>query len=371
MHDTLKTAGDYQAYLAQAFPSLPEDAIEVRWSSLLMPPGAAVACATRVHVCTADPGRPSREPLWFAPTRVSVIIRRYNPLGMQMAAPQLVECPVSNGGTTIRCSKLNRCVGCLLTCLPFGLRCHPLPCSTDCEITQQLPAQCPMLAVWCALPCPPCSRRVALVGDAAHAVVPSLGQGANAGLEGAATLAAVIQGGPSRSLLTSTTRAGILQRKLNCELALICGPWMQRWAHRTWRLRQQSTRGAGWPTLWPWQTCRKLPLATARVPLHPISRWHRQASGIDRYLCAACIGPARYCNGQGVMLSNAAAALCSFCTLQLISQMLLHKVLPFLVPKPAFFLASLTAWLCMSRLASCNARPGQRFVVGAALATWL
>jgi hypothetical protein len=33
------------------------------------------------------------------------------PPELQMAAPQLVECPVSNGGTTIRCSKLNRSAG--------------------------------------------------------------------------------------------------------------------------------------------------------------------------------------------------------------------------------------------------------------------
>jgi hypothetical protein len=56
VHDTLKTAADYQAYLAQALPSLPEDVIEVRWSSPCMPP-AACCCA-----CTG-PGLPCQEPL--------------------------------------------------------------------------------------------------------------------------------------------------------------------------------------------------------------------------------------------------------------------------------------------------------------------
>lgn len=64
----------------------------------------------------------------------------------QRAAPQLVESPISNGGTLTRCSKLH-------------------------------------------------SRRAVLVGDAAHSVYPALGQGANAALEGAAVLARVLQGG--------------------------------------------------------------------------------------------------------------------------------------------------------------------------------
>ena len=38
VHDTLKTAADYRAYLAQALPSLPADAIEV---------GRQPACADR------------------------------------------------------------------------------------------------------------------------------------------------------------------------------------------------------------------------------------------------------------------------------------------------------------------------------------
>ena len=48
--------------------------------------------------------------------------------------------------------------------------------------------------------CPPAcphlvrSKRAVLVGEAAHAVYPALGQGANAALEGAAMLAATIAG---------------------------------------------------------------------------------------------------------------------------------------------------------------------------------
>jgi hypothetical protein len=76
------------------------------------------------------------------------------------------------------------------------------------------------------------------------------------------------------------------------------------------------------------------------------------------------------------MLANAAAAaLCSVCTLQLISQMLLHKVLPFLVPQPACFLASGGSLFdlpagghpAMPCPNLCHARPGQPFVVSAAL----
>jgi hypothetical protein len=66
-------------------------------------------------------------------------------LPLQRAGPQLAAAPISNGGTIVRCSKLY-------------------------------------------------SRRVVLVGDAAHSVFPALGQGANSALEGAATLATVLQG---------------------------------------------------------------------------------------------------------------------------------------------------------------------------------
>lgn len=60
-------------------------------------------------------------------------------------APQLLESPISNGGTLTRCSKL-------------------------------------------------ASRRVCLIGDAAHSVYPALGQGANAALEGARVLADTLAG---------------------------------------------------------------------------------------------------------------------------------------------------------------------------------
>jgi hypothetical protein len=39
-----------------------------------------------------------------------------------------------------------------------------------------------------------CSRNIALVGDAGHSVWPSLGQGANSALQGAATFAKTLQG---------------------------------------------------------------------------------------------------------------------------------------------------------------------------------
>ncbi|KAL4419392.1 hypothetical protein ABPG77_003366 [Micractinium sp. CCAP 211/92] len=89
VHSTLKTAADYEAYLADAIPSLPEEAVK-------------------------------------------------------RAAPQLAACPISNGGTIVRCTKLN-------------------------------------------------SRRAVLVGDAAHSVYPSIGQGANSALEGASVLAAALK----------------------------------------------------------------------------------------------------------------------------------------------------------------------------------
>ena len=63
----------------------------------------------------------------------------------QRVAPQLLDSPISNGGTLTRCSKL-------------------------------------------------ASRRVALIGDAGHSVYPALGQGANAALEGARALADTLAG---------------------------------------------------------------------------------------------------------------------------------------------------------------------------------
>lgn len=69
------------------------------------------------------------------------------PPTVQRAAPQLLESPISNGGTLTRCSKL-------------------------------------------------ASRRVALIGDAAHSVYPALGQGANAALEGARVLTDTLAGEP-------------------------------------------------------------------------------------------------------------------------------------------------------------------------------
>ncbi|GAB4814409.1 hypothetical protein N2152v2_001455 [Parachlorella kessleri] len=89
VHDTLRTAAEYEAYILSAFPSIPQDAAK-------------------------------------------------------RAAAQLPDSPVSNGGLLTECTKLN-------------------------------------------------SGRVVLVGDAAHSVFPSLGQGANAALEGAATFAAVLE----------------------------------------------------------------------------------------------------------------------------------------------------------------------------------
>ena len=56
VHATLKTAADYEQFLTSAIPSLPVDAV-------------------------------------------------------RRAAPQLAECPVSNGGFLTRCSKLSRCDG--------------------------------------------------------------------------------------------------------------------------------------------------------------------------------------------------------------------------------------------------------------------
>lgn len=61
------------------------------------------------------------------------------------AAPQLAECPVSNGGTLTRCTKL-------------------------------------------------ASGKAVLVGDAGHSVYPALGQGANSALQAAAVLADTLRG---------------------------------------------------------------------------------------------------------------------------------------------------------------------------------
>lgn len=99
----------------------------------------AVACASLCRVALA---RPRQLPLRSLPGPLPPS-PRFPP---QRAAPQLADSPISNGGTLTRCSKLN-------------------------------------------------SRRVVLLGDAAHSVYPALGQGANSALEGAVTLAAALQGG--------------------------------------------------------------------------------------------------------------------------------------------------------------------------------
>ncbi|PRW58870.1 kynurenine 3-monooxygenase [Chlorella sorokiniana] len=157
-HAKFKSAADYEAYLRQNFPSLPEDAVK-------------------------------------------------------RAAPQLLESPISNGGTLTRCSKL-------------------------------------------------ASRRVVLIGDAAHSVYPALGQGANAALEGARVLADTLQ-----EVGTGDIEAALAEYS------------------RCW-----------------------LPSAHAVVELTE--------------------------EGFG---GNRRAFTLNLKLVQLIAQMLLHKLLPFAVPKPAFF----------------------------------
>ncbi|KAL4425516.1 hypothetical protein ABPG75_009532 [Micractinium tetrahymenae] len=158
VHATLRTAADYEAYLADAIPSLPKEAV-------------------------------------------------------QRAAPQLADCPISNGGTIVRCTKLN-------------------------------------------------SHRAVLVGDAAHSVYPTLGQGANAALEGAAMLAATLQ-----EVGTDDMEAAAAE-------------YSRRWLPNALAVADLTEEGFG---------------------------------------------------------GNKRAYALNLKLLQLISQMLLHKLLPFLVPKPAFF----------------------------------
>lgn len=158
VHDTLKTAADYEAYLADAIPSLPQEAIK-------------------------------------------------------RAAPQLAACPVSNGGTIVRCTKLN-------------------------------------------------SRRAVLVGDAAHSVYPALGQGANAALEGAAVLAATLR------------EVGL------DDMEAAAAEYSRRWLPNALAVADLTEEGFG---------------------------------------------------------KNTRAFTLNLKLVQLISQTLLHKLLPFLVPKPAFF----------------------------------
>ena len=153
VHSTLRSTADYEQFLTSAIPSLPIDAV-------------------------------------------------------RRAAPQLAECPVSNGGFLTRCSKLSRCSGgprqCCAHAVPVALN-HRASAADALHVAASAISSHP-----CAPPSisRPCSGRVVLVGDAAHSVYPSLGQGANAALEGAATLAAVVQGRAAAAVAAAAACCG-------------------------------------------------------------------------------------------------------------------------------------------------------------------
>lgn len=101
VHASLKTVADYESYLAEAIPSLPQDAIKVPARLLAWSPADwLIPC----WLAACFHGPVSGGILGPAPAAASPAFC------LQRAAPQLLDSPISNGGTIVRCSKLNRLV---------------------------------------------------------------------------------------------------------------------------------------------------------------------------------------------------------------------------------------------------------------------
>lgn len=125
-HVQLQTAEQYEAFMAETFPSLPLEAIKVQGVGARQGAGCALySCLHHGSLCSVPR---QRHPAAF--------LRPCPAASLQRAAPQLVESPISNGGTLTTCSKLasKRAViiggerqGC---CHAAYVPCH-LPCCTS------------------------------------------------------------------------------------------------------------------------------------------------------------------------------------------------------------------------------------------------
>lgn len=166
----------------------------------------------------------------------------------------------------------------------------------------------------------PCSRNVVLVGDAGHSVYPALGQGANAALEGAATLAAVLQGKRSRQGAPRCPGSHARCTSPSClpAASAVVGP-----------------KGALSRTHLPTLTYAHSSPLFAEVGAQDVEAVAAEYS--RRWLPNALAVAELTEEGFG---KNARAFAPNLKLVQLICQMLLHKLLPFLVPMPAFFQAS-------------------------------
>jgi hypothetical protein len=99
VHGSLKTEEDYVKYLSSAIPGIPQSVLQV----------LCCCCLRAVRRLGSWPGEPKTGCLGGHRKLCALLLKlgEYC-LPLQRAAPQLVECPVSNGGLIVRCSKLYR-----------------------------------------------------------------------------------------------------------------------------------------------------------------------------------------------------------------------------------------------------------------------